>query len=114
MSYQKIFFTNVVSLAASKGMSHQDLAEKANLSSSLMSAITRGQGNPTLETMASIASSLGVPLGYLLEHHDLDSEDSELDSLPANYEQVTVILPKYRAFIVKKWNAEALKALAKK
>ncbi len=118
MSYQKIFFTNVLYLASQKGMSHQELAEKAQLSPSSMSGITRGQGNPTLETMSAIAYALEIPLSYLLEHHDLDSSDFLLlhtvsDDLPSNYEKVTVILPKYRAFQVKKWGDDAIKSLSK-
>lgn len=124
MSYHRIFFTNVLYMASLRGMSHQDLAEKANLSASLMSGITRGQGNPTLETMVAIASALGAPLSYLLEHHDLDADSFALfeddcnnidtDSLPSGYEKITVILSNRRAFLVKQWNAETLKALAKK
>ena len=78
MSYSKIFFTNVLRLASEKNLSHQDLAERANLSPSSMSGITRGQGNPTLETMSAIAYALDVPLSYLLEHHDLDPESLSL------------------------------------
>ncbi|HGJ8697295.1 TPA: transcriptional regulator [Neisseria gonorrhoeae] len=118
MSYSKIFFTNVLRLASEKNLSHQDLAERANLSPSSMSGITRGQGNPTLETMSAIAYALDVPLSYLLEHHDLDPEslsllDGSQSTLPPNYEKIIVILPRYKAFQVKKWNDDALKALAK-
>lgn len=122
MSYQRIFFTNVLHLAVLKGISHQELAERANLSASLMSGITRGKGNPTLSTMSAIAQALETPLGYLLEHHDLDldnmtildAEIAEQVTLPNGYEQITAILPKYRAFIVKKWNAESLKSISNK
>ena len=103
-------------------MNHSELAEKANISASLMSGITRGQGNPTLDTMSAIAQALGTPLTYLLEHHDLDKDNlamlqtrpDESSRLPEGYEEVTVVLPRYRAFIAKQWNKEALKALKKK
>ena len=118
MSYHRIFFTNVVAIAAAKGMSHQELASKANLSAGALSSITRGQGNPTLETMASIASALEIPLTYLLDHHDLgadyyilSNEEKSKQSLPGNYECITVILPKYRAYLVKKWSDEAIKEM---
>ena len=118
MSYHRIFFTNVVAIAAAKGMSHQELASKANLSAGALSSITRGQGNPTLETMASIASALEIPLTYLLDHHDLgadyyilSNEEKSKQSLPENYECITVILPKYRAYLVKKWSDEAIKEI---
>ena len=76
------------------------------------------EGNPTLETMSAIAYALDVPLSYLLEHHDLDPEslsllDGSQSTLPPNYEKITVILPRYKAFQVKKWNDDALKVLAK-
>ena len=69
--------------------------------------------------MTSIAAALETPLPYLLTHHDLDadylamlSKDRQyMPILPDNYECVTVILPKYRAFTVKKWGAEAIKEL---
>lgn len=122
MSHYRIFFTNVRHLASIKGMNHSELAEKANISASLMSGITRGQGNPTLDTMSAIAQALGTPLTYLLEHHDLDKDNlamlqtrpDESSRLPEGYEEVTVVLPRYRAFIAKQWNKEALKALKKK
>lgn len=122
MSHYRIFFTNVRHLASLKGMSHSELAEKANISASLMSGITRGRGNPTLDTMSAIAQAFGTPLTYLLEHHDLDKDNlamlqtraDESARLPEGYEKVTVVLPRYRAFIAKQWNKEALKALKKK
>ena len=122
MSYHHIFFTNVLNTAAEKKMTHQELAAKAKLSASLLSSITRGQGNPTLETMTSIAAALETPLPYLLTHHALNadylamlSKDRQyMPILPDNYECVTVILPRYRAFTVKKWGAEAIKELKRK
>lgn len=120
MSYRHIFFTNVVNLAAEKNMSHQDLASKAKLSTGVMSAITRGQGNPTLETMVAIANALDTPLSYLLTHHDLEKKDYRIlddqnlmANLPKNYEYVSAILPSYQAFLVKKWAKQALAELNK-
>lgn len=117
MSSRYFFFTNVVKIAAEKRMSHQDLAYKANISTGAMSSITRGQGNPTLETMEAIATALETPLPFLLTNHDLEEEDIQLldtkniDEQDTQYECVTVILPRYKAFLVKKWGYETLKKL---
>lgn len=98
-------------------MSHLELAQKANLSTGALSSITRGQGNPTLETMESIANALQTPLPFLLSHHDLGDavkilNQSEEDKISMHdYECITVILPKFKAFQVKAWGEDTIKHL---
>lgn len=87
-------------------MSHQNLAYKAKISTEAMSSITREQGNPTLETMEAIATALETPLLLLLTHHDLEEDvqlldTKNIDEQAAHYKCITVVLPSYKAFLVK-------------
>ena len=66
-------------MARLKGLTHKELADKAELSQSTISSITNGGNgenvaNPSLETMVKIASALDTDLTSLLKHHDLDIE----------------------------------------
>lgn len=45
------------------GLTVSQLARKAGVSTGLVSQLERGQGNPSLETVASLARALDVPIG---------------------------------------------------
>ena len=113
-------------MARLKGLTHKELADKAELSQSTISSITNGGNgenvaNPSLETMVKIASALDTDLTSLLKHHDLDIEalknlglddtfyiNNPKTESSQDFEIVTVILPKYKAFQAKKWEIEFL------
>ncbi len=61
-------------------LSLRDLAETTDLSATFLSALERGQANPTLASARRIANSLGVPLHRLLT-------DSAEDQLVVTKEQ---------------------------
>jgi transcriptional regulator with XRE-family HTH domain len=48
---------------ASRGMSIGELARRARISAGLLSQLERGIGNPSLDTVATIARALGIPIG---------------------------------------------------
>ncbi len=45
------------------GLSIEELAAKADISTGLLSQLERGIGNPSFNTMAKLAYALGVPIG---------------------------------------------------
>lgn len=49
------------------GMSLSALAAKANLAKSTLSELEAGKGNPSIETLWTIASALDVPFSFLFE-----------------------------------------------
>lgn len=49
------------------GLSLSALAEKAGIAKSTLSQLEAGQGNPSLETLWSIATALDVPFNFLFE-----------------------------------------------
>lgn len=49
------------------GLSVQQLAERAGLSLGLVSQLERGLGNPSLQTLRSLAAALGMPVSQLVE-----------------------------------------------
>ncbi|MDR3591037.1 MAG: helix-turn-helix domain-containing protein [Negativicutes bacterium] len=52
----------IVNLRNQRGLSIRQLAEKTNVTSSLLSQIERGLANPSLNTLRMIASALEIPL----------------------------------------------------
>lgn len=111
MYYQMAFFTNVLRLLQEKGKTKRWLAEKANMSNSFITDVTKG-GNLSLEKMVDIANALEVPLPFLLIESDLERHalleltKDEIVTLPAGYEWITAPLPSHRAFMVRKWAEE--------
>lgn len=65
-NYYIEFCNNVRAEKARKGLSRQQLAEKAGISIDTMGQIERGEGNPQFNTMVSIALALDVDLNTLL------------------------------------------------
>lgn len=115
--YDRIFFTNVLRLLNEKNMTKDDLHKKSGVSASIISDITRGQGNPTLATMVAIATALDTPLPIMLEHVDAEvapAFDKQNEVLPKGFQRVSVILPEQKAFIVNKWAKDVLTLLKKR
>lgn len=54
-------------LRLSSKMSQEDLADKAKTRRALISEIERGEANPTLESIVSIAAALGVDVAELFD-----------------------------------------------
>lgn len=65
-SYYNEFCNNVRAERARKGLSRQQLAEKAGISIDTMGQIERGEGNPQFNTIIPIALALDVDLNTLL------------------------------------------------
>lgn len=119
--YNQIFFTNVLRLLDTQGLTKFDLAEKAGMSVSFLSDLTNGKANPSLKIMASIADALSVPLPTLLEMTDLDQVTLDVlaggkaqNSLPEGFTRVAAILNDYQAYTVRQWDVANQKLVAKK
>jgi transcriptional regulator with XRE-family HTH domain len=119
--YYEIFFTNILRLLGERGMTKQQLADKAGVSVSFLSDITNGHGNPSIKVMEAIADALDTPLPLMLEATDLSQEAlDELANgrmkrtLPKGYERISAVLPEHQAFIVKKWDESARSKLRRK
>ncbi len=65
-NYYIEFCNNVRAEKARKGLTRQQLAEKAGISIDTMGQIERGEGNPQFNTIVSIALALDVDLNTLL------------------------------------------------
>ena len=119
--YDRIFFTNVLRLLKERGITKTELHSMSGVSASIISDITRGQGNPTLDTMTAIANALGTPLPEMLMHveNDVLQQISEHEinplnvDLPKGFQRISVVLPEHKAFIVNKWSTAAQNELRK-
>lgn len=119
--YNQIFFTNILRILDERGMTKNELSDRAGVSISFLSDLTNGKANPSLKVMEAIADALETPLPLLLESTDLDREalaemagHAVQSSLPAGFERVSVSLPSHKAYIVKKWGEETRKKLREK
>ncbi len=52
---------------AARGLSIEELAQRASVSSGLLSQLERGIGNPSLQTLVSIADAFGLPVGAFFD-----------------------------------------------
>ncbi|MFC7728243.1 helix-turn-helix domain-containing protein [Actinomadura keratinilytica] len=57
-------------LREQRGMSLAELARQAGLAKQTLSTIEQGSGNPTVDTLFSIASALGVPVTRLVAERE--------------------------------------------
>jgi transcriptional regulator with XRE-family HTH domain len=119
--YNQIFFTNVLRLLDERGITKNELSDRAGMSVSFLSDLTNGKANPSLKIMESLASALDTPLPQLLETTDLSPEDLDalaggkaLRRLPEGLVRVTAVLTEFQAFKVRQWNGENMKSVDKK
>ena len=94
---------------AAAALSLRELAERTNVSNAYLSQLERGQHEPSLSVLRSIASALGVPLESLLAQAGVLERDGELPvrdteaailSDPELSEpQRTALLHVYRSFV---------------
>ncbi len=50
-----------------RGLSIEELARRSGISAGLLSQLERGIGNPSIETLSSLARALGVPIGSFFD-----------------------------------------------
>ena len=72
---------------AVRGLSIEDLAQRARVSTGLLSQIERGIGNPSLSTLLGLAAALEVPLGSFF---DGASPDSDMVVRPATRKRLVL------------------------
>lgn len=112
--YNQIFFTNVLRILDERGMTKNELHERAGISISFLSDLTNGKANPSLKVMENIAEALETPLPLLLESTDLDREALDAlaggkarQSLPKGLVRIAAVVPEVHAFQIKKWEESA-------
>lgn len=79
----KRFGTRVRQLRKARGMSQEEVGEKADLHYTYVGGIERGERNPSLKSINKIAGALEVDIGELftaLYHEDQDEEAGGIES----------------------------------
>jgi transcriptional regulator with XRE-family HTH domain len=66
----KVFATVLRKQRARKKITQEELAEKADIASKMVSLIERGLRNPSLNVADSIAQGLGIPLAQMIKEAD--------------------------------------------
>jgi transcriptional regulator with XRE-family HTH domain len=75
-SIQKQFGNRVRELRQAKGISQEELAEKAGIHRTYLGGIERGERNPCLKNILQVATALGVTLSELFSFNDWHGEKS--------------------------------------
>lgn len=123
--YNSVFTNHINRIIAEKNITKQELAAIAGVSAAFITALTRGEGNPTLKTMQAMAEGLCIPLPLLLKPLESDEWQAILSlsvhkqapaaNLPAGYSIIEkAVLPAHKVFVVEQWVKEAKKKLQKK
>ena len=66
--YRQTFGSRVRELRRARGLSQEELADRAGLHRTYLSGIERGQRNPSLKNIAAIAETLGLGLSALFSY----------------------------------------------
>ncbi len=72
MDLNRAVAENIKRIRKSKKLSMERLAEQAGVSRSMLGQIERGEANPSVGTLAKIASALKVPAEVLLENDSFE------------------------------------------
>ncbi|MCB8573027.1 helix-turn-helix domain-containing protein [Bilophila wadsworthia] len=118
MDYNMIFSMHVARLLEESGMKKQELAEKAGVSSTVITDLTRAKSNPTIKTMQKIAEVFSIPLPMMLKPYESYEWQAWIElwgtgnartgsaKLPRGYRSLDhVVLPTHKIAIVKEWMA---------
>lgn len=80
MEIKKLIGIRIKTLRKKKGLSQEELAEKAHITSKHVSSIELGKENPTFETFLSLSVALDVEIWELLNVEGDDLSKKELES----------------------------------
>lgn len=83
MRLQQILARNLAHVRAQHGLTISGLSQRCGIAKSTLSGLEAGQGNPTIETLWSVANALDIPFGRLIS-------DTELEPVHIDEKQVLV------------------------
>ena len=93
-----------------RGLTQIELAARAGISTSFLSQLLAGTGNPSLQVLSALAVALDVPLTRLVDLTDIGEAGREhlpgrggLEVAPTGYRRVNCVLPEPQARIVDEW-----------
>lgn len=78
MEIRDVFARNLRAIRHEKGISQEDLADRASIDRTYISSLERGKCNPTVLIVERLAKALGVPIALLVV------TTSEREVLPKN------------------------------
>ena len=73
---EKRFGKRVRELRLAKGLSQEELSDRANMHRTYLGGIERGERNPALKNISAIAEALGVSLSELLTFEESKARQS--------------------------------------
>ncbi len=123
LDYNQIFTSHINRIITEKNITKYEFAELTGISTAFVTALTRGEGNPSLKIMAAIAEGLRIPLPLLLKPVESDewraiitisSMNNHKTATPQGYSIIeNAILPTHKAHEVEQWSKETKRKLRK-
>lgn len=86
-TWQSTVSARIAAIRAHRGLSLSALAKRAEISKATLSGIEAGTGNPTLDTIESLAVALAIPVADLLAH---DERSTTVSRAPRDGERLAV------------------------
>lgn len=87
MKIKNLIGIRIKEIRTQKGLTQEQLAEKAGLNPKYISGIERGMENPTLETFIKVSESLDTSIGNLFHHLEPVDIQQELERLSSLLEK---------------------------
>ncbi|MBS4913094.1 MAG: helix-turn-helix domain-containing protein [Veillonella sp.] len=91
----------IQSIRQKQNLTLKEVADKANITSSMLSQLERGKANPSVETLRKVASALEVPLFAFFAQDNIvptshvirKNEHKKVTFLPAKQVEYTILSP---------------------
>jgi transcriptional regulator with XRE-family HTH domain len=111
MDMHKIFVENLERHRIAAKMTKRTLVERSGLSSTFVFQILRCEGSPSLRSLEQLASAVNASLAELLTppQDTPPQKTGKRPKAPPGLELVTAALPPEKAFLVRRWEADARK-----
>ncbi len=113
MNAHETFVRNLERRRRAARMTKRELCKRSGLSNTFIFEILRQEGSPSLRSLEALAKAVNATLCELFNEDANDDAKAEgkRRHTPPGLELVTAALPPERAFMVRRWEADAIKAV---
>lgn len=112
MSAHDTFVRNLELRRKAASMTKRELVKRSGLSSTFIFEILRQEGSPSLRSLEALAAAVNASLCDLFDEQACEDARpaTKRRVAPPGLELVTVALPPEKAFLARRWEADAIKS----
>lgn len=113
MNAHETFVCNLERRRKAASMTKRELVKRSGLSSTFIFEVLRHEGSPSLRSLEALAAAVNATLCELFDEEVCDTSrpDAKRRVAPPGLELVTVALPPEKAFLARRWEADAIKVV---